>query len=83
MSPSRLAPSIGLAAAAVSLAAAAPVAAAPPWSDPQPVAGGYLAQWAPMNPGLAFRQVDGHLGFTPGGVGFAVLGRTAGGLGYA
>ncbi|MBJ7520115.1 MAG: hypothetical protein JHC84_10500 [Solirubrobacteraceae bacterium] len=84
MSSSRLAhPAIALAAAAVSFSGAASATAAPPWSDPQVVAGGYLAQWAPVNAGLAFQPADAHLGFTAGGAGFTVLGRSAGGLGYS
>lgn len=69
--------------AATAACAAAPAAAAPPWSDPQPVAGGYLAQWAPVANSVALQEAGGQFGFTAGGVGFAVLGRSAGGLGYA
>lgn len=61
---------------------AATAHAAPPWSDPQPVAGGYLAQWAPIANSVALQEAGGQFGFTAGGVGFAVLGRSAGGLGY-
>lgn len=69
--------------AAAWAAAVTPAHAAPPWSDPQPVAGAYIAQWSTIGGGLALQAVDGQLGFTPGGVGFTVLGRSAGGLGYA
>lgn len=72
-----------LVAATACAAVASPAPAAPPWSDPQPVAGAYLAQWAPLSGGLVLQRADGQLGFTPGGVGFTVLGRSAGGLGYA
>jgi hypothetical protein len=71
--------------AAGALAAVAPSAApaAPPWSEPQVVAGGYLARWEPGPGGIFLRTAPGQLGFTPGGTGFAILGRSAGGLGYA
>ena len=74
-----------LVAAAGVLAAAAPAAApaAPPWSEPEPVAGGYLARWEPGFGGIFLRTVPGQLGFTQGGTGFTILGRSAGGLGYA
>jgi hypothetical protein len=60
---------------------------AAPWSAPQVLSGAYLARWAPVQgPGLsgsALKTVDGLLGFTPGGAGVAVLGREAGGMGFA
>ncbi|MFA9270753.1 MAG: hypothetical protein ACEQSX_08340, partial [Baekduiaceae bacterium] len=81
MSPLRRSRMVVAALVAVTTMAAT-AHAAPPWSDPQPVAGGYLAQWAPVANSVALQEAGGQLGFTAGGVGFAVLGRSAGGLGY-
>lgn len=65
-----------------------------PWSDPQTIAGAYVAHWEsvsgapPGRPGLdvplgyRLTSVTGLLGFTPGGRGVAVLGREAGGQGF-
>ncbi|MGZ4279444.1 MAG: hypothetical protein ACXVFK_18405 [Solirubrobacteraceae bacterium] len=74
----RLAILVGVAAAALTLAAAAP--AASPWSAPQAIPGAYMARWAPSGAGgFALQQPGGLLAFTPGGVGVAILGRDAGG----
>jgi hypothetical protein len=74
------------AVAAVAGMAAAPALAAPPWSEPQLVPGGYIAQWtpvtAPSTPAVALTTAPAQLGFTQGGTGFAIVGRDAGGLGY-
>lgn len=64
-------------------AAAAPAPSGAQWAQPQPVPGAYLAQWQPVAGGLGLRTATGQLGFTQGGTGFTILGRAAGGLGYA
>ena len=79
MSP-RWTPVLTLAAAAM-LAAASPATADAPWSEPQPVAGAHLLRWEPLGPGFALKHATGLFGFTPGGLGVAVLGRDAGGTG--
>jgi hypothetical protein len=66
-------------ALAVMLAAVPQAPAAAPWSAPEAIPGAHLLWWESN----ALRQVDGLLGFTPGGVGFMVLGSDAGGRGIA
>jgi hypothetical protein len=66
-------------ALAVMLAAVPQAPAAAPWSAPEAIPGAHLLRWESN----ALKQVDGLLGFTPGGVGFMVVGSDAGGRGIA
>ena len=58
-----------------------------PWSNPQVLAGGHLGSWesvgAPANSAVAFKEVRGLLGFTPGGAGIAIVATDGGGRGIA
>lgn len=75
-----------ISAAAIVLAAVPQATAAEPWSAPQTVPGAYMLRWQPLTapmPGFALKRVNGLFGFTPGGLGIAVLGRAAGGQGIA
>lgn len=83
MSTSRSMSLLAATSGLVAVAVAAPALAAPPWSEPEPVAGGHLVQWRAEAGGTVLRVAPGQLGFTQGGTGFTILGRTAGGLGYA
>jgi hypothetical protein len=66
-------------ALSVMLAAVSQAPAAAPWSAPQEVPGAHLMRWETN----VLKPVEGLLGFTPGGVGFMVLGSDAGGRGIA